>query len=58
MNGMKAKKLQREKNKHFTEDCLPRDANDWTVEDWIDLHESLETVKLKVKARHKPKEEK
>lgn len=34
---------------------LPLDANDWTVQDWLDLHEAIEGVIQKVGARHAPK---
>ncbi len=53
MNGMKAKKLRIAHDKRFTQDGLPRDKNDWTEDDWRDLHEALESVKRKVKERHK-----
>lgn len=33
-------------------DGLPIDAKEWTEADWRDLHEAMETVKRKVKARH------
>lgn len=33
-------------------DGLPANANDWTEEDWLDLYESIEAIKQKVKERH------
>lgn len=36
----------------LTRDGLPVDANDWTAADWQDLHEAIEAVKRKVRARH------
>ena len=32
--------------------ALPVDANEWTVEDWRDLHEAIEQVKRRVAERH------
>lgn len=55
MNGMKAKKLRRERAIRFTDEGLPRDAKDWTVKDWIDLYRALEAVKAKIRARHSRK---
>ena len=51
-NGMKAKAERRKKAKRLTPDGLPRDANDWTEDDWRDLHVALERVKASVAARH------
>jgi len=56
VNGMKAKAERRREEKRLNEYGLPRDARDWTEEDWRDLHEALETVYRKIAARHKPKE--
>lgn len=53
MNGMKRKKLRREHAVRFTEDGLPRDAKDWAVADWCNLHRAMEAVKAKIRARHK-----
>ena len=53
MNGMKAKKLRRDHAAAFTADGLPRDAKDWTEDDWRDLHECLEDVKRRIAKRHK-----
>ncbi len=46
---MSNKQLRRSR---FNEDGLPKDARDWTEEDWRDLHEAMESVKRKVKVRH------
>jgi hypothetical protein len=40
------------RNSRFTEDGLPKDGREWTVDDWRDLHEAMETVKRKVSERH------
>jgi hypothetical protein len=34
-------------------DGLPLDAKDWTVEDWRDLHQTIERIKKRVAKRHK-----
>lgn len=52
VNGMKRKAQRRERAKRFTEDGLPRDANDWTEDDWRALHKAMEQVKEKVRANH------
>ncbi len=52
MNGMAAKKLRRDHAAQWTDDGVPRDAKDWTKEDWKDLHEAIESVKEKVAKRH------
>lgn len=57
MNGMKAKKVRRAQQQKFTENGLPRDAKDWTVEDWSDLHHGMQAIFQKISARHKPKGE-
>lgn len=38
--------------KRLNRDGLPVDAREWTAADWQDLHEAIEGVKRKVKARH------
>jgi hypothetical protein len=53
MNGMKAKKERRQHAKRFTEEGLPRDGRDWTVQDWKDLYEGMEAIKAKIAQRHK-----
>jgi hypothetical protein len=53
MNGMKEKAARRENQKRMTVEGLPRDANDWTEEDWADLHHAIEHIKEKVAARHR-----
>ncbi len=53
MNGMKKKAERRERAKHYTEEGLPRDANAWTVQDWLDLYRGMEAIKKKIAARHK-----
>lgn len=53
MNGMTRKKLRREHAKKYDAEGLPRDARDWTFEDWRDLHRAMEQVKRKVAARRK-----
>jgi hypothetical protein len=55
MNGMKAKKLRKQHAIRFDENGLPRDANEWTYEDWRDLHNALETIKANVSKRHEAK---
>lgn len=52
MNGMKAKAARRRKMERLTDEGLPRDARDWTEEDWADLHHAIEAIKSKVRARH------
>ena len=50
--SMKDKARRRALAKKYTEDGLPRDSNEWTEEDWRDLHNALETIKKKVGQRH------
>lgn len=57
MNGMKEKSDRRKKSIRYTEDGLPRDVNDWTVEDWIDLHKGMEAIKRKIRQRHATKKD-
>jgi hypothetical protein len=49
---MKAKRERRERAKRLTEDGLPRDARDWTEDDWRALHEGLERIKARVRNNH------
>lgn len=35
-----------------SDDGLPVDGREWTEADWRDLHEAMESVKRKFKARH------
>lgn len=53
MNGMKAKKQRRDHDRLFDAAGLPRDPNEWTVEDWMDLHAALEWVRRRVAERHR-----
>ncbi len=53
MNGMQKKAERLKRERLFTRDNIPRNAADWTVEDWRDLHRALEKVKRLVGARHK-----
>ena len=52
MNGMKKKAERLKQERMLSADGLPRDARDCTEADWRDLHEAMEAVKRKVKARH------
>lgn len=52
MNGMKAKAEAKKLREQFTEDGLPKNANDWLEEDWADLHRAIEEIKDRVAARH------
>jgi len=36
----------------FTKIGLPKDADDWTVEDWRELFEGIEHIKARIAARH------
>ncbi len=40
------------KRKKLSPNGLPINSNDWTYEDWRDLHNAIETVKRKVGERH------
>jgi hypothetical protein len=51
-NGMSRKARERRHKIKWTEDGLPRDAQDWTIEDWADLYYGLEAIKRKIAARH------
>lgn len=57
MSGMQRKKQRRDHEKRLTEHGLPRDANDWTADDWRDLYLATEWVKRRVAARHKQERE-
>jgi hypothetical protein len=37
----------------LNKDGVPMDAKDWTVEDWRDLHQTIERIKKRVAKRHK-----
>jgi hypothetical protein len=37
----------------LNKDGVPLDAKDWTVEDWRDLHRTIERIKKRVAKRHK-----
>lgn len=52
MNGMKKKKLMADYKKKFTEDGVPVDACDWTVDDWRDLFYAMEFTKKRIAKRH------
>lgn len=53
MNGMKAKAERLKHDRLFTRDGIPRNAIDWTVEDWRDLHRAIEKVKRSISKRHR-----
>lgn len=36
---------------------LPIDPDDWTYEDWRDLHFGILAIKARIAARHKPQTE-
>lgn len=36
-------------------DGVPVDPNDWTVDDWRDLHFGMIAIKASIAERHKPK---
>ena len=50
-NGMTAKAARLRHAKRF-KDGLPIDANEWTEDDWRDLHRAMERVRKRVKERH------
>ena len=52
MNGTHAKKLRRQHAARYTEDGLPRDAKEWTEEDWKSLNAAMERVKREIAERH------
>jgi hypothetical protein len=52
MNGMKAKAERRRHANQFTEDGIPRDANDWTEDDWRDLFMAMKWVQKRIRRRH------
>lgn len=37
----------------LTKDGVPINPKDWTVEDWRDLHEGINSIKEKISARHR-----
>jgi nucleotidyltransferase/DNA polymerase involved in DNA repair len=39
----------------FSEDGLPRDANDWTVDDWRDLWRAYRQAVRRIAKRHREK---
>lgn len=51
---MKAKAARRRYAARYDENGVPRDVNDWTIQDWKDLHEAMQTVIRKVGERHHP----
>ena len=53
MNGMKAKAARLKNAKRFTPEGLPRDAKDWLVADWIDLHRAMKWVERRIRERHR-----
>lgn len=55
MNGMKRKADRLAKARRYTKDGLPRDANEWTVQDWADLWRAMRRVISSVGKRHKGK---
>ncbi len=52
MNGMTRKKQRRDHAARYTEDGIPRDANEWIEEDWAILHAAMEEVRRKIGGRH------
>lgn len=42
---------QRKHDARFTVDGLLKDAREWSVEDWQDLHETLEALKKRIAKR-------
>lgn len=50
---MKKKAARREHARRFTADGLPRDAREWTVDDWRDLYEAMEAARRRIAERHK-----
>lgn len=52
MNGMRAKSQRKKLRQRFTEKGLPVDANDWTEDDWRDLHSAIDGVISKIARRH------
>lgn len=55
MNGMKRKAERKRQAKQFTPDGLPRNANDYSVDDWRTIHTHLEAIKREIAARHRRK---
>ncbi len=53
MNGMRAKKLRREKAKRLTPEGLPRDPNAWLPSDWASLWRAYQSVVREVSERHR-----
>jgi hypothetical protein len=41
----------------FTEEGLPRDTAEWTVDDWRDLHTAYCEAIRKISERHKEKQD-
>ena len=56
MNGMKRKADRLAKARRYTKDGMPRDANEWTVQDWADLWRAMRRVVRTVAKRHKGKQ--
>ena len=43
------------KKPRYNRDGLPIDKNDWTAEDWADLHRAIQEAIKSIAARHEPK---
>ena len=50
---MQRKRDRREQAKQYTPDGLPRDAKDWTKQDWRILWRHVEAAKRRIAARHR-----
>lgn len=55
--SMRDKAERKQHARQYDENGLPRDARDWTRQDWQDLHEAVEDVKRKIASRHQSKEQ-
>lgn len=51
--GTAGKKDRRAHAKRLTEDGIPRDGREWTLEDWKSLHEAMKKAKAEIAERHK-----
>lgn len=55
MNGMKRKADRKRHAARYTSEGLPRDPNEWTVQDWASLWRAMKRVVRTVAKRHKVK---
>lgn len=53
MNGMTRKKLRIANAKRYTSEGVPRDPNEWTVNDWRELWRAMKRVVKTVGSRNK-----